>query len=215
MKRQFQLLLSARWLVWALFMSVSVWRPEHAEAAALIGDQVQAQPGEQGVDYGFTLEVAPGERVAALQFELHLNNAFALESLVAGAVAQAANKSVSLNELGPGRYRVIVAGLNQNEIAPGRLIEGALRVGLDAPGGAHEVGIERLVISSPTGASVVAEAQPGAVFVDRADPTPPEQCGCAGVASAGNNTMPWNDAALLLTLLLVLLAASRKPRHQV
>lgn len=200
-------------LVPAFLLVVGLWSAETAEAAALIGDQAQTQPGDTGVDYGFDLEVVSGERVAALQFELQLSDALRLEVLEAGPVAQDANKTVSVNELGPGRYRVIVAGLNQNEILSGRVLEGALGVSMEAPGGAHEVGIEGLVISSPTGASVVAEAQPGAVFVEREAPMPPEQCGCAGAAiTDGNGGIDRGDGALILALFLVLVASRQRPR---
>jgi len=187
-------------VVTAAFACLAAWlAAQSADAASLAGDNPEAVPGETGLPYHFHLEVVTGERVAAVQFELVLDpEVLALSSgtMAPGPVATEAGKTVSLNNLAPGRYRVIVAGLNQTEIASGRLLDAALDVQASAPGGNHTVGIERLVISNPNGSPVIADPLPGAVFVVR-DAPPPEQCGC-GPGAGGSRSLPYGDAAVLL-----------------
>jgi len=193
-----------RRLLQVFCLGLGVILAELATGATLSGESLQAAPGAQNLALGFDLEVVTGERVAAVQFELVMDpSAIVFVGASAGPVAVAAGKSLSLNTLADGRFRVIIAGFNQNEIDSGRLLDTVLHVQPGAPGGVQAIRIERLVISNPNGTPVVAEGENGAIEVLR-PPGGPEQCGCSGAPNAPGGAFSLGDMLVLLAMGLFL-----------
>lgn len=78
-------------------------------------------------------------------------------SVLAGAAAASAGKSLHCETIEPGRLRILIAGENQNEIAPGPLADVAFEVLFGAGEGEH------LILTGATGSAAAPDA--GAIAV--------------------------------------------------
>jgi MYXO-CTERM domain-containing protein len=167
-----------------------------AQAGTLSGAQVPAVAGSQ-VAVEFTLSADASERVTGIQFDLQFDSrALSITKIDTGPAALAAGKILSSNELAPGRYRVLVAGLNQSQIESGVVVVAEVEVAPDA-GGTLPLEIAALVLSDPKGRSIAAGSKDAALLLGnpaKAAETPPARgCGCssgAPPAQTGGGTVP-------------------------
>jgi hypothetical protein len=175
----------------------------HAPAATVAVGSAEARAGDTGVAIVFTLTLQPGELVSGIQFDLvFAAEALELTSLAEGPVAVAASKSVSFTETSPGRVRAIVAGLNQNVMEAGVVVEGLFNVPVRAPNGRHTLALENLVLSNPAGRAVPATPEHGVVAVSGGtDPAPPG-CGCGTLGPKHGSSWPALTVYATLALLL-------------
>lgn len=197
------------------------WRPAQfflfllagfpVSAATLSAGSVDVHPKDADVNVTLTIASASGESVSGVQFDIELAEDVAIVTAMdAGAAAVAAVKSVSFSKVGTGRYRAIVAGLNQNVIQDGELVLMRLDVGAAPPDGAQPLEITGLVMSDPNGKAVSATAESGTVNVIGGVPSDDDGCGCAkGSISTGTPGRFSGDVICLLVLLLLLRPATR------
>lgn len=132
-----------------LLAGIAVLLPGTAFAAALsIG-----QPRMEGAGWvaPVTLQLAPGENVASMQFDVSLPPLLSTEiSAQISEAAQMAGKQAIFSQTAPGRLRVVVAGLNQSPIPSGTVA--TLRLGAPATGApAPSVELQSPVLASPSG----------------------------------------------------------------
>lgn len=202
----------------ALLLPVFLLAPL-AHAATIAGSEASAS-GPSPVTLTFTLSSAPGEAVAGVQFEISFDPArLTLQGMEAGDSARTAGKLLSTNPVGPGRHRVIIAGLNQTAIADGPILLASVSASGNVPPGRYPVAIENAVLSDPSGHKVPVHATPAVMIIGDGGgaaplPAPPASggCGCSPALAAGP---AWPGYAL--TLALSLLAASRtfsRPREK-
>jgi len=185
-----------------------------AQAGTLSGAQVPAVAGSK-VAVEFTLSADAGERVTGIQFDLRFDSrALAITKIDTGPAALAAGKILSSNELAPGRYRVLVAGLNQSQIESGVVVLAEVEVAPDA-GGTLPLEIEALVLSDPKGRSIAAGSKDAAIQLGNAQKAPeaPRARGC-GCTSGGSDPGQASGRAGLLLTVLALAGAWRERRKQ-
>lgn len=186
------------WGFWALLLFTG-----YANAAELALPTVDINAGAS-TTVPFMLAVAAGQTIAAVQFELQYDVALvALGEVRAGAEATRAGKSVSANELEPGRVRIIVAGLNQNALASGELLLADFQVPQTAPSSMALLSVASLVMSSPTGRPVPADAVSGTLRITGSavpPPPPPPTEGCGCLAGSEGDAEPQLEILLIFAL---------------
>lgn len=185
-----------------LFLPLLVAVSMAAHAATLTAGSADVEPNDANVGIALTLSSATGEQVSGVQFDLFCSeNVARLTAMQPGPVAVLAGKSVSYNRVEPGRYRAIVAGLNQNVIADGEVVSLVFEVTSQPPNGPQPVAIEGLVMSDPNGRAVPSSAVAGELRVTGG--VPPDdnhpRCGCTE-ASASDKSIPAQQAAGTLTI---------------
>ncbi|MBZ5581646.1 MAG: hypothetical protein LAQ30_05465, partial [Acidobacteriia bacterium] len=84
-------------------------------------------------------------RVSAIQFDLTYESAAIGMGATIGEAARGSGKSFQLADLGPGRKRFLLAGLNRTSIAPGVLVNLFLDVSFGAPPGQYILKLSNLV----------------------------------------------------------------------
>jgi len=113
-----------------------------------------------------TLAAETGEEISVVQFTLEFDvSVLTLAELMIGPAAESAEKDINSNVLEPGVVRVIIAGLNQNAIPDGVLVEAVFDVDAQAPPGLHMVAPANLSLSDPFGIEVPGEPESGGVMV--------------------------------------------------
>jgi hypothetical protein len=187
----------------------AIFSATRACAATLaLGSAATGADGSITVPIEFRPEGA--ERISGLQFEITFDaKAAAFQSLTAGASATTTAKMLSFNALQPGRYRVIIAGFNQNLVPAGPVA--LLTLTLSTPGLA--LGLESPIMSDPDGRAVAAKATGGAVGSPGAEAPPPPSarpaCGCDG----GNSPAHTRADAIVLVVTAATLALARYTRN--
>ena len=193
-------------------LGLSLLMSFHAFAATLATGTADVGPGDAGVQVPLTLTLETGDHVSGLQFDLLCEERVALlTAMQAGPVATAAGKSVSFNRIQAGRYRAIVAGLNQNLMASGVTVIASFDVASRPPNGEQPLQLEGLVMSDPSGHAVPSTAIAGVLHVTGGVPDDEEPpCGCASAAGQGPHAPP-PDAVLagVLTCAAALFWCSR------
>lgn len=123
--------------------------------------------GPSGWEAPVTMQLAPGENVASMQFDVALPSGFSSgASARASDAALASGKQAMFSEIAPGQVRVVIAGLNQATLTNGAVA--TLYLGGGAAGqSAPAIGIKGPVLASPTGERV-------AVRVNEYTPEPEE-----------------------------------------
>jgi len=190
-----------------------------SQAATISMGKVGCAAGVSEAKVPITLLPQPGEQVSGLQFEIILDeNKFTLTALKTGSSAQEAGKVASYNRIAPGRYRAIVAGLNQNSMTQGALAEADLKVLPGVRNGEHALVLENVVLSDPNGRAVMAIVIPGMITVGEmppgeppsttVDPAPLPRCGCTAESAPGKHF--WGDMVIIGCLLLLI--GIRKPK---
>lgn len=184
-----------------------------AQAGTLSGAQVPAVAGSQ-VAVEFTLSADSSERVTGIQFDLRFDSrALTITKIDTGPAALAAGKILSSNALEPGRYRVLVAGLNQSQIESGVVVVAEVEVAADA-GGTLPLEIAALVLSDPKGRSIAAGSKDAALLLGnpaKAAETPRVRgCGCS---SGGSDPGQASSGAGLLLAALAVAGAWRERRR--
>lgn len=171
-----------------------------------------AQPSN-ALDHGtlvvpIDFKAAPGENVSGLQFEIVFDaGQLTWQGLAAGPAAAAANKMVSSNGLSKGRYRVIIAGFNQTVVQDGAVATATFRTTGTAPA----IRLENAILSDPAGKAVqFVAAQPETTPPNAETPARRPSCGCTGGISETSRDCSGDSATVLLTVLVLILAAYAK-----
>lgn len=134
-----------------------------AQAATLALGSANATPGGDPVVLPLVLTPTASQRVASLQFDLVFDAAkLTAAGIQEGPTAIDADKSIVFNQLGPGNYRIIIAGFNNNQIAAGTVAEISFAVAagvvLTVP-----VGLENVLLASTTGSQVPVVVTNGSI----------------------------------------------------
>jgi len=181
-----------------------------APAATLSIGTAQVRPKEAGIEVAMTFAAEAGEQVSGIQFDLLFSeNVAALSAMRTGAAAAAAGKSVSFNQIAAGRYRALVAGLNQNIIGDGVVVVLVFDVGAAPPNGLQPLDLDGLIMSDPNGFRVPATGISGVLDVVGGVPDWGNcpNCGCAcGVLGQG----PAGPRGNMLVCVAVLLATAAR-----
>jgi len=139
-----------------------------AHGVTLQASQVAGALGATGVSLPISFLGAPGKSVSAIQFDLVLDaKQFELTGITLGPSAIAAEKAVSFSHVGPGRYRIIVAGFNQTPLPSGVLIIPDIRILPNAAGGTFAANLANRIFSDPQGQPVAGKGIHGAITVFR------------------------------------------------
>ena len=171
-----------------------------ADAALLQLSEAKAVAGEACV-----LEVSfsprSGESVSGIQFDVPFSDApLAMARAETGPASEEAGKTVSFNQIEAGRYRILVAGINQNVISSGTIARLHIAASPDAAPGRYPAPVAAIIMSDPTGGRVDGSGESGAVRVvafpegetegalegapveegEQEDAPPPAGCQCAG-----------------------------------
>lgn len=133
----------------ALIAGIAMLLPVTVFAATLsVG-----QPRMEGTGWvaPVTLQLAPGENVASMQFDVSLPpNLPAGVSAQISEAAQMAGKQAIFSQTAPGQLRVVVAGLNQSPIPSGTVAQ--LYLGTPAAAAPPpSIGLQSPVLASPSG----------------------------------------------------------------
>lgn len=181
-----------------------------AHSAILTVASADLPNGATEIELAISLDVAESEAVASAQFELRFPDPpLGIAAITAGATAISAGKSVVSNALESGRYRVIVAGLNQNRIADGELALVNFTLAPATTDARLKVLLEGVVLADPTGRAVSATLVNGQLTVGNPEAVPeppPSACGC-GTTSPRSGHGDW----AIMLLAGVVLLARRKP----
>jgi len=150
----------------ALLTLLTVLTPGTGLAATLSAGECSAAPGTPEARIPVVLDVGSGERVGGLQFDLSFDtDVVSLKGVVVGAAAKDARKDIYFSPLPSGSARVIVAGLNQNEIASGLVAEAIFAVPTDVAQGEWAVRLGGVVLSDPFGNRVRVKVVAGSLRV--------------------------------------------------
>lgn len=177
-----------------------------AYAASLNAATTTAQIKDGYIEVPILYQAEPGEKVSGLQFEIVFNaGELAWDGLKPGSSSEAAAKMVSFNAVEAARYRVIIAGFNQNAFANGPVAIARFQM----KGSTAALRIENAVMSDPMGRAVEAEAQGGSVGATAAPTanTPRPACGCGGETSPPSLT---GDRMFGVVLIFVLALTARR-----
>lgn len=155
------------WVTYILSVVICLYVPETIYGAVLSVDKKTAETGMM-IRLPILLSVDSGEQVSALQFDVNypLNN-FQISNVFIGSSASSAGKTLQYNMLSSNALRIIIAGLNQNVIGNGCVAELECRVCLSSWSGFADVTLTGIVMSSPTGSRVPAQASNGGIDIIR------------------------------------------------
>ncbi len=151
----------------ALLFATAV--PLHA--ATLSVGSATVTPG-QSLSIPVSLEGAPGEAVASLQFDIVFDaEVIAVSDASPGTAAAAAGKDALFAPQELGRVRVIVFGLlSQTAIGDGVVADLSLQIDSQAPGGLYPLSLSNVVLSDPQGASVPVSTMTGHLTLGQIPP---------------------------------------------
>lgn len=136
----------------------------------------------------------PGDQVTGIQFDVVLNPTTTIKSMELGAAAAAAGKSLSSNAIGSGRWRVIIAGLNQTPIESGVILTAMVESKRES--GGVPLGIEGVVLSDPRGTRIPTAVH--SMEESRPPMKEPPACGCG--CNQGNGSASQGASAMLVAL---------------
>lgn len=137
-----------------------------ASAATLGLGSANGTPGGATVVLPVTLTPDTAETVVAFQLDLGFDAAFlTLANIALGPASTAASKTLSVNTLGPGAVRVLVAGINQTAIAGGDVLDISVQVNSGATG-ITDISLSGVVLADPTGHSVPVTTANGTITAE-------------------------------------------------
>lgn len=149
------------------------------------------------------LSAAPGQRVAALQFDVSFDpTALTMPpagGVETGAPAKAAQKQTQYSPTGPGQIRVLVVGFNQESISNGEVARLSFAVQRDHMHAMETVHIRNVVMSDPNGARVSSGAFDGVIRPSSAPET-------AATPSEEQHVGPWMAMAIAVACGVALIA---------
>lgn len=155
------------WVIYVLSVVICLYMSETVYGAVL---SVERRTAETGVvlRLPILLSVGSGEQVSALQFDVNYpSNNVQISNVFIGSSASSAGKTLQYNSLSNNIIRVIIAGLNQNVIGNGCVAELECRICLSSWNGFADVTLSGIVMSSPTGSRVPAQASNGGIDIVR------------------------------------------------
>jgi hypothetical protein len=143
-------------------------QPWASGATATLTVAEASAPSEGGaVAFPVSLLCPPGQRVAALQFDIEFDPSAlkmpAKDGVLAGTAAKAAGKQVNYSTVSPGTVRVLIVGFNQETVASGEVATFAFSVAHERPRALEPVHIRNAVLSDPNGNTVPVQGQDGGV----------------------------------------------------
>lgn len=136
-----------------------------SSAAELAVERMAAQPGKK-----ITAQVkfkAEGAAVTALQFDVEYNPSAMTISGALGLAAKAASKQITITDGAPNRKRVLLWGLNHNNLEDGTVVALTVEVKADAAVGDYPLRIQSAGASNSAGSPVAVRTADGNVAVSR------------------------------------------------
>ena len=106
-----------------------------------------------------------GDQIAGLQFDLAFDSA-ALSVIVApGPAIRSAGKDLYTSNLGPGSFRVMVSGLNQDSLSDGGMVTVFIGVAPNAAAGAYTIGLKNAIGTDASGNAVAIPDATAAITI--------------------------------------------------
>lgn len=153
---------ACRWVGCAL-VALVLTAAGRVPAATLALGTAAGTPGGPQVTLPLVYTPGAGDLVASMQFDVSFNTTnLTITALLAGPAATSAGKSLVVNQVSPGTYRIIVAGLNQNVISGGTVAQLTFYI---APSAilVLPVSLEDVILASPSGQSVSVVTVSGSI----------------------------------------------------
>lgn len=164
-----------------------------ATGANLAIDSVVVQRGSNGVAAIRLSSI--GQRVAALQFEVNCGQSLSLSGS-AGQVLLGAGKSLFSSDVGLGRRRFVLVGLNGNSIGDGTAALVSVAADYSAAPGTYPLQIRNVVASDPEGFTIPVTSVDGSVAISVAVANVPSSGLFAHIASGDG----WRTSITLINL---------------
>ena len=171
--------------------------------AAVLGGKVRTEGSAQERTTVITLRCAPGERVAAVQFDLVFSGTLEAPPPVVqmGSASKSADKQVRSSRISSNTLRVIIAGLNQTPISGDEIATVSVSGALSSNA---VMAIRNALLADPSGGRVPVNTE--------FDPAAPGIH--AGREPLTVSQLDWTRTSLLLmaaTLSVLVLVLRRKP----
>jgi hypothetical protein len=133
-------------------------------AAELAVERVTTQPGKKiAAQVKFKAE---GAAVTALQFDVEYNPAAMTVGGALGPAAEAASKRITITDAAPNRKRVLLWGLNHNNLEDGAVVALTLEVKADASAGDYPLRLQSAGASNSAGSPLALRTVDGNVAVN-------------------------------------------------
>ncbi len=143
-----------------------------------------SQVAGPGSSVSISIAFDPGTSpVSGLQFDLQYDNAIMSIVATPGDSIGAADKNIYLSDLFPNQRRFLVAGLNQNAMPGGSLLNLFLNLNSNAPAGVYSLVISNLTGTDPRGSASPLTGANGALTVEGSLGSPIQ---VSGVLNAGS-----------------------------
>ncbi len=127
---------------------------------------------------------APGaDAVSGIQFDVLYDSSIVNIVATAGDAARAAGKSIYYYDLSPNQRRFLLAGMNQNPIQGGALINLFLNLSPSAPAGSYPLAISNLVGTDASGSAVPLNGISGGISIQGGSGDPIQASGVLNAAS--------------------------------
>jgi hypothetical protein len=124
-----------------------------AYSAGLTIESPRTATNEDTILLPIALTVGEGEEVSGLQFDLLFDPSDCqLVSVTSGDAANAADKSVNVNTIAPGKVRVLIAGFNLNTFSNGTVANVTLEA--EANSAFALASLDKVLLSDPRGLPV-------------------------------------------------------------
>jgi uncharacterized protein (TIGR03437 family) len=119
--------------------------------------------------------------VSGVQFDLQYNNSAMSLAATLSAAATNSGKTLFAVNLAPNKKRFLIAGVNQNLIPDGTLMNLSVNISLTAPGGVYALTLSNLIATDPSGKATLVMASNGSITVNAVTGLQPN-----GVVNAGS-----------------------------
>lgn len=156
-------------------LSLALAQPSLAQNGVLRFGAVTVQGDVMRVPV--SLEGDLGDGVSAMDFRIFYDpDVFEPISVQPGPAAQAADKLVQANVIGPGEYIVLMFGMNQSTLGSGEAVQVAMRVLNEPSAGQTELRIANTTMSLPNATDIPSHGTATTVWFSGGVPgsTPPE-----------------------------------------
>ena len=117
--------------------------------------------------------LSPGGPASGLQFDLLYDSAAIWVSATAGDAAGQGGKAVYAADVAPGQKRFVIAGMNQDSIPDGVLVNLFVYLRLDAPGSEYPLQVSNVVGADADGQAIAVMGANGALTVQETTPPGP------------------------------------------
>ncbi len=125
----------------------------------------QAEAGET-VNLGAELKDVLDSEIAGLEIDLSYDGDIFLEPEVVGTdVLEKAGKTVSSSVIRKGLFKILVIGINRNEIESGRILDIAFKINPNAQAGQYSVNIDKIVAATPDADSIDISIENGIIEI--------------------------------------------------